>query len=438
MLGILLALAVILLVAFALGFYVFLTLGLTALSLGWLFSDRPIWQILGHIPWNLATNTTLLALPLYVLMGEILLRSGITEGMYQALSKWLNRLPGTLLHTNIVASGMFACISGSSAATAATVGGVALPFLRAARYDDRIALGSLAAGGTLGILLPPSIVMIVYGVLAEESIGRLYLAGVVPGVLLMLGFMATIVVITLRHPDTTPPAGPTSWPDRWRGLVHLVPIAILVVLVLGTIYAGIATATEAAAFGVTGAIALAAAKGRVTARMLSETFLATATTTAMIVMILIGAFLLQFIVSFLGLPSALSRWVVSLELSSLQVILIICALYIVLGMFMESLSIVVVTVPILVPMLQPLGVDLIWFGVIIVVLVELALITPPVGMNLFILQGISSTSKAQGGGTIKEVYVGVLPFLVALLAILLLVVLVPDVALWLPNSAFAR
>jgi C4-dicarboxylate transporter DctM subunit len=319
MLGMLFALAAILLVAFALGFYVFLTLGLTALSLGWLFSDRPIWQILGHIPWNLATNTNLLALPLYVLMGEVLLRSGITQGMYQALSKWLNRLPGTLLHTNIVASGMFACISGSSAATAATVGGVALPFLRAARYDDRIALGSLAAGGTLGILLPPSIVLIVYGVLAEESIGRLYLAGVVPGVLLILGFMATIVVITLRHPDTTPPAEATSWPDRWRGLVHLVPIAILAALVLGTIYAGIATATEAAAFGVTGAVALAAAKRRLSVRMLTETFLATATTTAMIIMILIGAFLLQFVVSFLGLPSALSSWVTSMNLSSLQV-----------------------------------------------------------------------------------------------------------------------
>jgi C4-dicarboxylate transporter, DctM subunit len=436
MLGTLLALAAILLAAFALGFYVFLTLGLTALSLGWLFSDRPIWQILGHIPWNLATNTTLLALPLYVLMGEILLRSGITEGMYQALAKWLNRLPGSLLHTNIVASGMFACISGSSAATAATVGGVALPFLRAQRYDGRVAMGSLAAGGTLGILLPPSIVFIVYGVLAEESVGRLYLAGVVPGVLLMLGFMATIVVITWRHPDITPPSAPTSWPDRWRGLVDLVPIAILVVLVLGTIYAGIATATEAAAFGVTGAIGLAAAKRRLSLRMLTETFLATATTTAMIVMILIGAFLLQFVASFLGLPSALSRWVVSMELSGFQLILIICALYIVLGMFMESLSIVVVTVPILVPMLQPLGIDLIWFGVIIVVLVELALVTPPVGMNLFILQGISSASA--GGGTIKEVYLGVLPFLVPLLAILLLVVLAPDVALWLPNSAFAK
>ena len=438
MLGVLLALASILLVALALGLYVFVTLGLTALSLGWLFSDRPIWQILGHIPWNITTTTTLLALPLYVLMGEILLRSGITEGMYQALSKWLNRLPGSLLHTNIVASGMFACISGSSAATAATVGGVALPFLRAQRYDGRIALGSLAAGGTLGILLPPSIVFIVYGVLAEESIGRLYLAGVVPGILLVFAFMATIVVITRRNPGATPASEPTSWPDRWRGLVHLVPILLLVVLVLGTIYAGIATATEAGAFGVTGALALAVAKRRVSVRMLTEAFLASATTTSMIIMILIGAFLLQFVASFLGMPAALAGWVVSMDFSSLEVILIICALYIVLGMFMESLSIVVVTVPILVPMLQPLGVDLVWFGVIIVVLVELALITPPVGINLFILQGISSTSLARGGGTIKEVYLGVLPFLVALLAILVLLILVPDVALWLPNSAFAK
>ncbi|MBL4645020.1 MAG: TRAP transporter large permease subunit [Rhizobiales bacterium] len=431
-------LAGLLIFAFAIGLHVFVTLGLSGMALAAIFSDRPILSILGDITWNTASNVTLLALPLYVLMGEILLRTGITEGMYESLSKWLNRLPGSLTHTNIVASGMFACISGSSAATAATVGSVALPYLRKEKYDDRMALGSIAAGGTLGILLPPSIVLIVYGVLAETSIGQLYLAGVVPGVILMVAFMTIIAVYAILKPSMTPKSQPTSWSERIYGLVHLVPIVLLVSLVVGSIYAGVATATEAAAFGVSGAFVLGLAKRRITFSVLADTFLATASTTAMIVAILISAFFLQFVASFLGIPNAMNQWMSGLGLSATETILMICVIYIFLGMFMESLSIIVVTIPLLIPLLEPLGIDLVWFGIIVVILVEIALITPPVGMNLFILRGISEKSKQEGQGTIKDIYIGVFPFVIALLVVLALIVAVPEIVLWLPQSAMQK
>jgi tripartite ATP-independent transporter DctM subunit len=432
------ALALILIVAFALGLHVFVTLGLTGMAVSAIFSDRNVLSILGDIAWNTTTSVTLLALPLYVLMGEILLRTGITEGMYESLSKWLNRLPGSLMHTNIVASGMFACISGSSAATAATVGGVALPYLRNENYDDRMSLGSIAAGGTLGILLPPSIVLIVYGVMAETSIGQLYMAGVVPGLILVVAFMLIIGIIAAVRPGITPPLKDTSWRDRFAGLVHLIPIAILVLLVVGSIYAGIATATEAAAFGVTGAFLLGLARRRISLKVMNEAFLAASATTSMIIVILIAAFFLQFVASFLGIPSAMNRWMAGLGLSAMETILLICVIYIFLGMFMESLSIIVVTVPLLMPLLSPLGIDTVWFGIIVVVLVEIALITPPVGMNLFILRGISENSARPGQGTIKDIYIGVFPFIIALVAVLALIIAFPQLVLWLPSQAQLR
>ncbi|MDB5510691.1 MAG: transporter large permease [Enterovirga sp.] len=430
---ILASLLAILLIAFSLGLYVAVTLGMTAIVMGEAFSDRPILDMLSTIPWNALNNITLVALPLFILMGEILLRSGVTEGMYATLSKWLNRLPGSLLHTNIAACGVFACISGSSAATAATVGGVALPFLRQRGYSNKLALGSLAAGGTLGILIPPSIVMIVYGVLAQESIGRLYMAGIVPGLVMMALFMVVIYAFAVVDPTVAPRIEPSSWREMFASLSRLVPVAILIVLVLGTIYAGVATATEAAAFGVTGAIGIAAVNRRLNRVMLRETLLATATTTSMIMFILIGAFLLQFVVSYLGVPTAMTRWVIGLGLSPMEFVLLVCALYLVLGMFMESLSIVVITLPVILPLLKALGIDLVWFGILVVILVEAALITPPVGMNLFILQGM--TERVSGGTPVKplDLYIGILPFLGAMLVVLGLVLAFPQIALWLPG-----
>lgn len=430
MLTLLAAILGIMITAFALGLYVAVTMGLTALTVGAIFSDRPVWDMLTYIPWNTTTTLTLIALPLFILMGEILLRSGVTERMYETLAKWLNFLPGSLLHTNVVASGLFACISGSSAATAATIGGVAMPFMRSKGYDRRLTLGSLAAGGTLGILIPPSIVMIVYGVIASVSIGKLYIAGIIPGLFLMLAFLVVIGVSAKLKPEAAPKEPPSSWKEKFTSLLGLAPVLALIGVVLGTIYMGVATATEAAAFGVTGAFLLALVYRRINKQMLRETFLATATTTAMIMFILVGAFLLQFVVAFLGLPSAMTKYVISLNLTGLEVVLIICVLYLVLGMFMESLSMVVVTIPVLLPVLQTLGVDLIWFGVIVVILVETALVTPPMGLNLFILQGLTRTEGDKGTHSI-EVFMGVLPFLIALMLILGLIIAYPQIATWL-------
>lgn len=434
MLVLLFALVAMLLIAFAAGLHVAVTLGLTAVVLGEVFSARSLLEMLASIPWNAMNNMTLVALPLFVLMGEILLRSGVTEGMYQGLSRWLNRLPGGLLHTNIAASGMFACISGSSAATAATIGGVALPFLKRNNYSHAMSLGSLAAGGTLGILIPPSIVMIVYGVLAEASIGRLYMAGVVPGLLMMGLFMVAIIIISMLRPGVAPKGDPSTWREKILSIIPLVPIGLLIAVVLGTIYFGIATATESAALGVTGASLLALVNRRVNPAMLRDTFMSTASTTSMIMLILIGAFLLQFVVAFLGLPRAMTAAVTEMGLTPMQFVLLMCVLYLVLGMFMESLSIVVITVPIILPLLNAMGIDLIWFGVILVILVETALITPPVGMNLFILQGI--TDKIQVGPETRatDIYMGVLPFIAAMFATLALIIAFPQIALWLAST----
>jgi len=430
------ALLGILTVLFGMGVYVSVSMGLGGLALVTLFGDRPVWDIFGYVPWNTTTSFTLVALPLFVLMGEVLLRSGVTEGMYSTLSKWLNPLPGGLLHSNIAACAMFACISGSSAATAATIGGVSLPFLKSYGYSDRVAAGSLVAGGTLGILIPPSIVFIIYGVLVEESIGKLYLAGFVPGFLMAFAFMCLIALQAIRKPSIAPKVPASTWRERLVGLGSLLPIIFLMALVLGTIYTGIATATEAAAFGVCGAFLIAILNRRINGTMLRETFLASAGTTAMILFILIGAFVLQFILAFLGLPALISNWVISMQLTQMQVVLMICLLYIVLGTFMEELSMVVTTIPIFLPMLKALGVDLVWFGVIVVMLVQIAIVSPPVGMNLFILHALRRQLAGPGKEPpISDVFIGVMPFFFVMILTLALVIMFPQIALWLPGSA---
>jgi C4-dicarboxylate transporter, DctM subunit len=430
------ALLGILTVLFGMGIYVSVAMGLGGLALVTIFGDRPVWDIFGYVPWNTTTSFTLVALPLFVLMGEVLLRSGVTEGMYSTLSKWLNPLPGGLLHSNIAACAMFACISGSSAATAATIGGVSLPFLKTYGYNDRIAAGSLVAGGTLGILIPPSIVFIIYGVLVEESIGKLYLAGFVPGFMMAFAFMCLIALQAIRNPSIAPKVPASSWPERLVGLGALLPIIFLMAVVLGTIYTGVATATEAAAFGVCGAYLIALVNRRISLSMLRETFLASAGTTAMILFILIGAFVLQFILAFLGLPALISNWVIGMQLTQMQVVLMICVIYIVLGTFMEELSMVVTTIPIFLPMLKALGVDLVWFGVIVVMLVQIAIVSPPVGMNLFILHALRRQLAGPGKEPpISDVFIGVMPFFFTMILTLALVILFPQIALWLPGSA---
>ena len=438
MIGIVTVIVVTLLGAFALGLYVAVALGITAMSVGTIFIDSPIWGFYEHIPWTVNSSMAIAVVPLFLLMGDILLRSGVTEAMYETLAKWLNRLPGGLLHTNIGACGLFAAISGSSVATATTIGSVSLPSMRAHGYNERVALGSLAAGGTLGILIPPSIILIVYGLLAEASIGQLYIAGIIPGLLMIFSFMAVIFVFAKVRPEMAPQpgVGTITWRERFVSLLALLPIFVLIFLVLGTIYLGIATAIEAAAFGVCGAFLFALANRRVNLEMLKQTFMSTGTSTAMVIFILIGAFLLQNILALLGLPMMMSRWVISLGLTQLELILFLCVLYIILGMMMESFAMMVTTLPIILPMLTALNVDMVWFGIVMVILLELSLITPPVGMNLFVLQGVRMrTAGATPGKGLLDLYIGSLPFVIAMLTVLALVIAFPSIAMWLVSTA---
>ncbi|MCS7207048.1 MAG: TRAP transporter large permease subunit [Dehalococcoidia bacterium] len=426
------------LVFFLLGLYVAVALGLIAFTLMFFLSDRPVWESVAQIAWNVNVNVVLVAIPLFVLMGELLLRSGLSERLYQTMSKWVGRLPGGLLHSNIAACAVFAAVSGSSVATAATISSVALPHFRAKNYNERMVIGSLAAGGTLGILIPPSINMIVYALLADESIGRLYMGGVFPGLLLTLSFMGVIAVIAKIWPRVAPVEPPVPWRERLLGLVSMLPIVGLIFLVLGTIYFGVATATEAASFGVAGAFLLALVNRRVSWSMLRETLLSTVMTTSMIMLILSAAFIINFILAHLGAPAALARAVSDAGFTPLQMVLVLIGFYILLGTFMDGFSMMVITIPILVPILQDLGINKVWFGILVVMLTEAALISPPEGLNLYVLHGLRKRAIGMRKGTIVDVWIGVLPFLVAIILTLALVVLFPDIVLWLPNTMKGR
>lgn len=429
---------VIILIALALGLYVAVAMGLGGMAYASLFSDRSLWDAIGHITWRSSTSIELMALPLFVLMGEILLRGGLSEGMYYTLARWLNRLSGGLLHTNVAACAVFATVSGSSAATCATIGGVALPYMKKAGYNDRATLGSIAASGTLGILIPPSIAFVVYGVLTEVSIGRLYAAALLPGLLMTLSFMIVIFIWAKLRPDIAPLLPSSTWYEKFSGLVQLVPIFALVFLVLGTIYLGVATATEAAAFGVTGAFVIALLKGRVNGTMLRETLMVSSSTTALILFIMIGAFLLQFVMAFLGLPELLGRWVVEQGFTAVELVIALCIVYLILGTFLEELSVMVATIPILLPVLRALHVDLIWFGVIKVMLIQIAIISPPIGMNFFVVQSIRiRMAGKKNPGSLSDIYMGSIPFLLAMIVDLILIVLFPQISLWLVTHGSA-
>jgi tripartite ATP-independent transporter DctM subunit len=426
--------SVLMLAAFLLGLHVASTLGLLSLSLMYFFSDRPMWEMLGLITWNTNTSFVLVAIPLFILMGEILLRSGLSERLYRVLSAWLSPLPGGLLHSNIAACATFAAVSGSSVATAATIGSVALPAFRARGYDESLVLGSLAAGGTLGILIPPSINFIVYGVLMEVSIGKLYIAGVVPGLMLSGLFMLFILVAALVRPPAAPRETGISWTARLVGLTDMLPTFVLIFLVLGTIYLGVATPTEAAAFGVTGALGLAALGRGLSVGMLRQVFLASARTTAMVMLILTGALILNTTLALLGVPMAISRTVSGWDLTPTATLLILVLLYLVLGSFMDGFAMMVTTIPVILPVLKTQQIDLVWFGVIAVILTEAALISPPEGLNLYVIHGLRQRREGRAAETIMDVYVGVLPFFLLMIVAIGLIVLFPEIALWLPTT----
>jgi tripartite ATP-independent transporter DctM subunit len=411
---------------FGSGVYIAAVLGALAFLTGFLFSDRPWWNFAGQTLWGPSSNYVLVAVPLFLLMGEILLRAGLSERLYRALNVWLNRLPGGVLHTNIVSCAVFSAISGSSVATAATMGSVALPYFQNTAYNPRWVLGSLAAGGALGNLIPPGITFIIYGLITETSVGALYIAALLPALLVTGLFLLLILAHGLRHPMERPPPLPIR--VKLRALLDLVPTLLLILLVLGSIYAGFATPTEAAALGVTGAMLFAALERRLSFRMLHASAEATARNTALLGLIIFGAYLLSYILTTINVPQAMAGLIADLPLPPWAIMLCIIALYFALGTFMEGFSMIITTVPVVFPVVVALGYDPIWFGVVITMLVEIAQISPPDGTVMYVLQGMRPKP-----GPITDVFVGVMPFLLAYLGAVLLLLVFPQIALWLPG-----
>jgi tripartite ATP-independent transporter DctM subunit len=377
--------------------------------------------------WESNASWELAALPLFIWMGEILFRTRLSEQMFEGLAPWLNRIPGRLMHTTILGCGIFGSVSGSSAATCATIAKVALPELKRRGYDERLALGALATAGTLGILIPPSITMVVYAVAADASIIRIFLAGFLPGLLLMALFSGYIAWWSLRHPDRVPPGEPgTNLAEKLRRSMSLIPCALLIVFIVWVLIAGWATATECAAYGVLGSLAIAAAGRMLTWRNFWDGLMSATRVSCMIMFILAGAAFLTKTMAFTGVPRELAEWVNGLQLSPFALIAMLVAVYLVLGTALDGISMIVLTAAVVLPMIQKAGFDLIWFGIFIVLLVEIAEVTPPVGFNLFVLQNMTGKDS----NTIAR---AAIPFFVCLVLCIGLISLFPAIATWLPD-----
>jgi C4-dicarboxylate transporter, DctM subunit len=379
------------------------------------------------VVWGVHNENLLTSIPLFVLMGELLLRSGIADRMYGAIAAWLGRLPGGLLHTNVGCSALFAATSGSSVATAATIGTVALPSLQRRGYSMKLALGSVAAGGTLGILIPPSVNMIVYGSMTETSIGKLFIAGIIPGILLTGAFMLFIAGYALiTHTDIREEKLPLR--ERVRLLKDLIPPLVVFLIVMGGLYTGFATTTESAALGLVTAMFFTWRAGKLQWEVMQNCFIQTAKTSGMILLIITAAFILNLALSLTGVAEAMTKWVTSFGFSATVILLILIVFYLILGMFMDVLSMQVATVPITFPIVTALGVDPVWFGIFIVLMCEIGLITPPVGMNLFVVHGIRPDK-----GSISDAIWGALPYAVIMILFTLLLIAVPSIVTWLPS-----
>ncbi|VFR53024.1 TRAP dicarboxylate transporter, DctM subunit, unknown substrate 7 [plant metagenome] len=410
-------------ILFFAGLPIFSVIGIGALAVG-LISPVPIIDALGMTAWGHSQNYVLISIPLFILLGEIFVRSGIAGEMYDAVAPWLNRIPGRLMQTNVATSTIFAATSGSSLATAATIGSIAIPQIKRHGYNERIFLGSIAAGGTLGILIPPSINMIVYGSITNTSIPELYLAGIVPGLILMALFMLTTCVLCMLRPDWDGKVIETDWQMRLRTLPRLLPPLGLFTVVVGSIYAGIATPTEAAALGVLATLLLALVKRRMSIAVLNSALFATAKTNAILIIIIVFAALLNFALGLIGFSRALDGFIVNLDLGKYELILLVVLIYLVLGCFLEGLSLTVLTVPVLAPIMAKAGFDPVWFGIMVILVTEAGLITPPVGMNCYVVQA------ARGRGSLVDVFIGVSPYLISLLVLVGIIIAWPGVVLW--------
>ncbi|MBT3700676.1 MAG: TRAP transporter large permease [Alphaproteobacteria bacterium] len=416
-----------LLVLAGMGIYVAAILGILAVSLGEAFSFIPLLPALGDISWSASTEFVLVAVPLFILMGEILLHTGIASDMFRALDRWVNWIPGGLMHTNIAASALFAATSGSSVATAATIGTVSIPNIKLRKYSPPLFLGSLAAGGTLGILIPPSINMIIYAVLTDTSVTDLYLAAMIPGALLAVMFSFAIFAACVIKPSLSGTREPATWDQRIKALKHLLPPILLFVIVVGSIYAGLATPTEAASLGVVASLIFGFARRRINGPVLLLAFEGTMRTTAMVSLIVVMAFFLNFVLQSIGVTEFINEFMDGLDLNPMLAMVAIIAFYLLLGMFMETLSLMIATTPIVVPVILALGFDQVWFGVLFMILIEAALITPPIGVNLFVVQAV------RGEGPFRDVVLGSLPFLLMMVAMMFLLLMFPQMAMWLPE-----
>jgi C4-dicarboxylate transporter, DctM subunit len=407
-------------------------IGLALAGVAWigmeLFSSRPAGDAMAVTIWGSSSSWTLTALPLFVWMGEILFRTKLSEDMFRGLAPWLERVPGRLLHTNIIGCTIFAAVSGSSAATCATIGKMTLPELKTRGYPEGITVGSLAGAGTLGLLIPPSIIMIVYGVAANVSIAQLFIAGVIPGVLLAVLFSGYIVVWALANPKLVPAVTErTTIVQKLAAAQHLIPVVALIVAVLGSIYAGIATATEAAAFGVVGSLVVSATQRTLNRRTFIDSLMGATRLYCMIALILAGAAFLTLSMGYIGLPRNLAEWIGSLGLAPFGLIIALALFYIVLGCFLDGISMVVLTMGVILPTIEKAGLDLLWFGIFLVLVVEMAQITPPVGFNLFVLQGMT-------GKEISWIARQAVPMFALICVAVLLIWFFPALVTWLPQQ----
>ena len=397
-----------------------------------LFTSRPVGDAMATTIWGTSSSWTLTALPLFVWMGEILFRTKLSENLFKGLSPWMQKLPGGLIHVNVVGCALFAAISGSSAATVATVGKMSIPELRKRKYPEKILLGSLAGSGTLGLLIPPSIILIIYGVTVQESIAKLFIAGIFPGIMIALIFMSYVIVWSLANHKIMPKVHETSsFLDKIKKSKQLLPVILLILGVIGSIYTGVATATEAASLGVVGALTLSYFQKSLNLKTFKESLLGATKTSCMIAFILAGSTFLSLAMGFTGLPRNLAIWIQEMSLSPYALIFVLTIFYIILGMFLDGISAVVLTMAIIEPMIRQAGFDMIWFGIFLVVVVEMAQITPPVGFNLFVLQGMAGKDM---GYIAKSAF----PLFLLMVLAVIIIIIFPEIALWLPKQMIQK
>jgi len=398
-------------------------------SIGMLiFTTRPVGDAMATTIWGTSSSWTLTALPLFVWMGEILFRTKLSENLFTGLAPWMSRLPGGLIHVNIVGCALFAAISGSSAATVATVGKMSIPELRKRNYPEKLLLGSLAGSGTLGLLIPPSIILIIYGVTVQESIAKLFIAGIIPGIMIAVIFMIYVITWSIINKKEMPVSNERfSFSEKIKGSSQLLPVIMLIIAVIGSIYSGVATATEAASLGVVGALILSFFQKTLTKETFKTSLLGATKTSCMIAFILAGSSFLSLAMGFTGLPRNLAIWIQEMSLSPYVLIIVLTIFYIILGMFLDGISAVVLTMAIIEPMIRQAGFDMIWFGIFLVVVVEMAQITPPVGFNLFVLQGMADKDM---GYIAKSAF----PLFILMILAVIFIVIFPDIALWLPEQ----